>query len=250
MLERSLHTLQTRLGFDVETKLLPATASSYGINFVINLPTLPLLAPADQLLGFVNEFTEFCFAYLPNEIDAVLGKQTLPNTHFESLVDSALALAPILAKNVEDLARRTEELRNDLRKDVLAVPPLLEPVAEIIRNSYESLEINNDSMPLGTVNKTFTDSLSGMMAKINEETVDDRLRNFRITVYSYNKHSGKGKAEVLIDEEATAIYIHVLDPTFDEGEENPYIESMRTDNRISVVGRMTYHGKKPYRLEI
>jgi hypothetical protein len=249
-LSKSLHAIKERMGFVMETKLSPSTVSSYGINYVIKLTNYPaIIAPEDKLLAFVNSFTEFCMDHLPEEIDQVMDLNSAEvATHFNQLFDKALELAPIYEVNDEAFEKAKNKLKDALRKDVLAVPPILKPVAEIISKNYGSLRLDNNNLPLGTIDKTFNENLDAVMAKLDEITVDDRAKSFHIIVYLFNKKSGVGKAEVIIEDQRFQVGFHII--SYEQEESASYIESMAGDRLIPVQGLMTYKGKKPHHLDI
>lgn len=249
-LEKPLNALKRWLDFGTHTQLAPATARSYGINFVISLLGVPeIVVQREALLQFVNEFTAYCFDSLPKEVDALLNPELdLQSPEFDRLFEKAATLASIHAIGQDRADRLRGELKTALRKDVLAVPQILEEVAEVITTNYSSLNLNNQDLPLGRIDTEFNETLEEVIAKVEQITVDDRAKSFKIMVYSFNKHSGKGRADVFIDEQKTPIIFSVL--AFEKDQSALYIDSMKEDRNIFVQGLMTYKAGSPYSLEI
>ncbi len=249
VLKKSLHALGQRIGFHVQPQLRPSTASSFGINFVIKLIDVPEVFIANkQLLSFVNQFTEFCMKDLPTELDAMLAESPDGTSSFDSLVDKALEIAPIYTTQEEEKESEKRNFRDALRKDVLAVPPLLKPVAETVAKSYKSFIIGNKDLTLGTIDKAFIATLETVNAKLESITKDDRSRSFQMMVYRFNKKTGKGLADVFVDRQKSQISFHIIGYKSDDG--GPYCVSMTEDRLISVQGLMEFKALRPHSLEI
>lgn len=242
-LGKALNALRHQLGFGEKRQLAPATQSSYGINFVITLTQNNLLITEETLAQVVNDFTEYCFQELPSEVDALLKPNSLADTPaFDRLFEKVAHAAHFTGKNDNQIHK--QEIREILRKDVLAVPKLLQPIAAAVAKNYSSFDVNNQTLNLGHIDKSFEEIITKVLEKIEKITVDDGIKSFRITVYQFNTHSGHGRADLDWENTKESIRFHIVG--FEDGYDSTlYIDSMKNKEWIMVSGLMSFKADKP-----
>lgn len=193
-IETGLATLIKKFSVRAKTFSVPATQSSYGLNFEVSIDSYPeMFISKDECFDYLNHFVSYCIEHLPEEAEN-LNSGTHKDTHFNSLVQKAVRLGLKFNSN-------EQEIRDAVLEDVLETPKLLKEVATIIRQNYSSLRISNNDMPLGTIDRTFEADIGSVMeylaqvqADMTEE--DETVNEYEIHVYQFNKNTGSGWAYI------------------------------------------------------
>ena len=247
--QKGLNTIRKILHFEMDTKLKPATASSYAVNYEVKLTNYPeIYVNEKELFSFLNDFSKFCIEHLPDEVENVLNlENAASDSEFEKLFVQVLGLVPPFAR--QDEAKTRIEIRESLRNDIIATPKILAPMAEVAKK-YGKIEFdNNFDLPIATIESDFSETLKTVLEKVDVIRIDDKVKPFEILVYSFNKYSGNGKAELMIEKQVSSIGFHIQG--YKKGGENKVIlESMFKNTYILVSGQMTYKGVTPDHLEI
>lgn len=247
--DKALHTIRKTLGFEMKTRLKPATVGSYSVNYVVKLTNYPeIYVSTAQLFGFLNDFSKYCIEYLPNEVEKVLSleDEVLSNSEFEKLFVKVLNLVPM--SNFDNDEEKKMEIKTSLRNDVLATPKILMPIAEVAKN-YGTIEFDNFDFPIATIESNFSETLKIVLDKVDVVIIEDKVKPFEMSVYSFNKRSGRGRAELLVEKQKIAITFLV--PKGQSKEKGrTYLESMFENRYIPVSGQMTYKSGTPYHLDI
>ena len=246
---KGLNTLRKILQFEMETKLRPATESSYAVNYEVKITNYPeIYVKEKDLFGFLNDFSNFCIEHLPDEVETVLNlANDDSDSEFEKLFLKVLGLVPRMDKADEKQARA--EVKESLRNDILATTKILAPIAEVAKK-YGKVEFDNSSnLPIATIKSDFSETLNIVLEKVDVKIVDEKVKPFEILVYSFNKHTGKGKAELMVDKQVSSINFHI--PRYKKGEEvKMFLESMYENRYVFVNGQMTFRSGSPVHLDI
>lgn len=181
--------------------LIPATASSYGINFRIKFDSQDIFFNEhieSQLNSFVTNYVYYSLTHLNSEAKN-LKENNVEDTNFPILENYLNGVYELFAQKSDD------KLRERLLNNILKAPFELEKITDQLGQGFDYVEVKsinshaNETSLIGLINDDFSTKLN-IVTDIIESSenvdVDELYKTYSIHVYHLNINSRKGNAHI------------------------------------------------------
>lgn len=252
-IDNAFNTLGRLLGIGHERFLIPATASSYKINYEVRVTGFPGLFQTEaEYLKYLNDFLKYCFDDLPSEANQLADLRIEGLEKFNGLIQRLRDL-----QGGKQLSAEAEsEIRESVIKDLTKTARALQSAAKVVGENYKSIAVANElegaDYPLGVINVDFQKQIENAATVLKEsvvfrktETRDEEVKTYSIHVFEFNKNKGTGWAYLKDPEDETKNLAVAISVTpYSPDSPSKYTTSLDQSQYITVRGILT---KSKYR---
>lgn len=236
--------------------LIPSTSGSFRINFNVKLfdndSQISMFTCDDKIAKYLNDFLQYCFSSLNNDIVSLLENNFDNSTAFKKLVSSFEDIYKAAQLSLPD--KMDEVLLNELKKSVEKVELLTEHIGSGFSH-IDVLKTNEFETPIGYLDLEFKNAIEKTVnyidQKTGELTVDTEFTEYKINIYHLNTLTRTGNANIYDNEggdEMSKPRIKIIGEN--QLEETKFAESLYLNKWITVKAKATKKGAKFQKLEI